>query len=226
MKKILLYTGLVIVTLVGILAINLFIFGKIAARISEGTPIPDYGNINSAILVVDIQEGTTGSVSVTESYTLQADELIHNVNTITSVAACEKIPVIYIKSEVSNPLINILNNTLAEGSPGAELDHRMNVDSDHIITKKKNDSFNNTDLDQLFANLHVNHIYLTGLDAAHCIHHTLQGALIRGYGVTVVEDAVITDPEEQRDATIQQFREMGVEVISTPAFAESLKSRQ
>jgi len=226
MKKILLYAGLIIVTLVGILAINLFIFNKTASRISEGTPITDYGTLNAAILVVDIQEGTTGNVSVNESYTLQADGLIQNINSMTAVATSEKIPVIYIKSEVSNPLINILNNTLAEGSPGAELDHRLNVDSDHIVTKKKNDSFNNTDLDQLFANLQVNHIYLTGLDAAHCILHTLQGALNRGYRVTVVEDAVISDPEEQRDATIQQFSELGVEVISTPAFAESLKSRQ
>ena len=118
MKKILLYTGLVIITLVGILAVNLFIFNKSAARISEGTPIPDYGTLKSAILVVDIQEGTTGSVSVTESYTIQADGLIQSINNLTEIATRERIPVVYIRSKVSNPLINILNNTLAEGSLG------------------------------------------------------------------------------------------------------------
>ncbi len=35
--------------------------------------------------------------------------------------------VIYIKSEVVNPLINILNNSMARGSVGAELDKRLMV---------------------------------------------------------------------------------------------------
>lgn len=226
MKKIALYAGLVIVTLVGILAMNLFIFNRIASRISEGTPIPDYGTRKAAILVVDIQEGTTGSVSATESYTVQADKLIQNINTLTALATRKKIPVIYIRSVVTNPLINILNNTLAEGSAGAELDHRLNVDSDLLITKKKNDSFNNTDLDHMLLKMQISHIYMTGLDALHCIYQTLQGALNRGYRVTVIEDAVISDPEEKKDAMMQQFRELGVEVISTQAFSESLSGNQ
>lgn len=224
MKKALIYTFLLIILVIGVLAVNLVLFNKNASVISEGTPIPEYGTTNSALLVLDIQEGTTGSVSVTKSYISQSEWLIPRINQLAQKADSLQIPVVYIRSEVSNPLINILNNTMAAGSEGANLDHRLNVASNHIITKKKNDSFNDTELDQLLTEMKVNHIILTGLDAGHCVYSAFLGALNRGYEITVVEDAVISDPEEQKSEILKQFTEQGARLIQSSEFARSILS--
>jgi hypothetical protein len=61
--RILLALGLVIAILAG----NLAVFNIIATRISDGTPIVNPPPPNTALLVIDIQGGTTGSVSAMKS---------------------------------------------------------------------------------------------------------------------------------------------------------------
>jgi len=224
MKKVLRYTGLVILVLVLILVGNLLVFNITADRISEGTPIPEYEKQQSSLLVIDIQESTSGTTSLIQSYVDQSAELIQKINAITALSSSSQIPVIYIRNEVTNPLINILNNAMAQGSVGASLDQRLVLSSNYIIPKTKNDAFSNQALDQLLASQKVNHIVLTGLDAAFCVNCTLQGALNRGFRVTVIEDAVITAPVEQKKKMMQQFREMGVETISMSEYMASLST--
>ena len=168
--------------------------------------------------MVDIQEGTTGTISVTEGYISQSDQLIQTINRLKGRADSLEVPVVFIRTEVTNPLINILNNTLAAGKKGTELDHRLAGLKEHVIVKRKNDAFTSPRLDSLLTSWKVNHIYLTGLEASNCVHSTFLGALNRGYRVTVIEDAVISDPPERNTGILQQFREEGAEIILSADF--------
>ena len=225
MKKIVLYTLLVIALIIGTLGINLLVFNKTATRISKGDPIPDYETDNPALLVVDIQEATTGSVSWTDSYISQGEALISRINQLTVLTDSARIPVVFIVNVVRNPLVNILNNSMSEGSEGARPDGRLILVSDHVVSKTKNDAFFNTDLDRILAEMKVNHLYIAGLDAAYCINCTLQGALGRGYRVSLIDDAVISAPEEKKEVMFGQFRDMGVEIISSSDYPEAISSR-
>jgi nicotinamidase-related amidase len=213
MVKFLLRLLLVIIGIIVILAVNLFIFSHNAQKITEGVPIenPDTGKV--ALLVIDIQEGTTGKVSATEGYVEQSDAFISRVNEVIEAADARGDAVIYIKSEVVNPLINIINNTLARGSEGAELDNRLLIKPGPVVTKRKNDPFRDTDLDQILTSEGIGKLVLVGLDAGQCVHSAFLAARNRGYRVSVISDAVLAENEELRKEALDTFREEGVELI-------------
>ncbi len=213
MKKILLRTLLALGVFILIVALNLLIFNTTASRISEGSPITNTEPGHTALLVVDIQEGTTGTVSALQGLKAQSDVLIGNVNQIIEEAVEKKWSVIYIKTEVANPLINLINNTMARGSEGANLDRRLSVQSDLIVTKRKNDPFIGTALDQILAEVNADRIVVTGLDATQCVNSTIQAALNRGYQVAVISDGTISNEEADKIRMMGEFRELGVEII-------------
>ena len=55
---------------------------------------------------------------------------------------------------------------------------------------------------------------MVGLDAAHCVTSTVQAALNRGYGISVVDEAVIGETEVQKNEALDEFRKLGVEIVS------------
>lgn len=213
MKKILLRILLAIGSFILIVVINLFVVGYFASRITESVPINKTGSDNTALLVIDIQEGTTGEASASESYKEQSELLIRSVNQIVKEAGEKGWSVIFIKSEVVNPLINLLNNTMARGSEGSKLDKRLIVSSNLILTKRRNDSFNKTSLDQILKERQVEKLVIVGLDAEHCVYSTIQAALNREYSVEVIPDGIIAETEEDKTRMLNTYRELGVEII-------------
>jgi nicotinamidase-related amidase len=213
-KKIIYRILLAIALFIAILAGNLAIFNITATRISEGTPIEDPDSQNTALLVIDIQEGTTGSVSGLKEHKEQAEMLIARVNTLTEEMHARDQLIVYVSTEVVNPLINILNNTMARGSEGAELDSRLVIHPGAVVVKRKNDPFMGTDLDQILADHQIARLVVVGLDAAQCVKSTVLAAHNRGYGISVVEEAVISDKAELKEEAIQEFRTLGVEIVS------------
>lgn len=214
MKKVLKWVLLPLLAILVTLVINLFAFNIRASKISEGPPANPAISTGTALLIIDIQEATTGTVSVNESYIAQSDTLITKLNHLASKAAKKDWLVVYVKSEVVNPLINILNNCMARGSEGAKLDRRLELHSNHIITKRKNDSFLDTGLDELLRENKIGKLYVTGLDAAGCVNSTIQAALNREYKLSVITDAVISDPDSVRIQMFGEFEAEGIELVT------------
>jgi nicotinamidase/pyrazinamidase len=213
MKKILLRTLLALGGFILIVVVNLVIFNLTASRITEGTPITKTGLGHTVLLVIDIQEGTTGTVSALQGLKAQSDVLIGNVNQIIEKAVEKKWSVIYIKTEVANPLINLINNTMARGSEGAKLDKRLALSSDLIVTKRKNDSFHKTNLDQILQENFTEKLVMVGLDAEHCVYSAIQAALNRGYEVAVIRDGIIAGEEKVKIRMLREYRKLGVEIL-------------
>jgi len=224
-KKILLWTFLAIVLIVGFFYINLIIFEKRGSIVTEGTSIENYQPNNSALLVIDIQEYTTGEVSINEVFKTAADDLIRRINMITEKSAENGIPVIYIRSEISNPLINLMNNSLAVGSLGAQLDKRLNILSDYVIPKEKQDAFSNSNLDSILIQSEISRLFVVGLDAAFCVNSTIEGARNRGYDIAVISDAIISDPDSMKNHMMDEFVNRGVEILSSQEFFMELENR-
>ena len=191
---------------------------------TEGTPIENYQPNNSALLVIDIQEYTTGEISVNEVFKTAADDLIRRINMITEKSAENGIPVIYIRSEISNPLINLINNSLAVGSLGAQLDRRLNILSDYVIPKEKQDAFSNSNLDSILIQSEISRLFVVGLDAAFCVNSTIEGARNRGYDIAVISDAIISDPDSMKNHMMDEFVNRGVEILSSQEFFMELEN--
>ena len=222
MKKKILWSLLFIVLLVGALVSYIFKFSYDVSRVSAGKQIERASTPKAALLVIDIQECTTGEPSNFESYKLASDSLIKTVNSIIRLSVCNDIPVVYIRNEVSDYLINLFDNSMEKGSESTEIDHRLLVVSDHIFVKEKQDAFSNPALDQFMIKNKVNELYITGLDAANCVNSTILAAKNRGYLIRVIDDGVIADKKETKEKMIKEFAENGITILSLAEFQHKL----
>lgn len=213
-KKIVFRILLALALVIAILAGNLAIFNIAASRITEGTPIPDPHPPNTALLVIDIQGGTTGKTSALKAIKEQSEELIEHVNSIAEEMHAQDHLIVYVRTEVANPLLNVLNNTMARGTQGAELDDRLVIQPGEVVVKRMSDSFKGTNLDQILVENQIGKLVLVGLDASACVKSTVLAAHNRGYSISVVEEAVISGKEEHKAEAILEFRTLGVEIVS------------
>lgn len=213
-KRIAIRLSLFFAAFVVIIIANLLIFNLIARKVSEGEPILNRDPERVALLVIDIQEGTTGSVSITDGYINQAESLISGVNELVAMAEEEGWSIIWIRSEVVNPLINIINSTLAKGSPGAELDRRLDTAQGQVVVKRRNDSFVNTPLDSILAEQRIGSLVVAGLDAESCVLTALQAAANRGYALSVYEETVIAREKAVMPGVLDTYVKLGVDLRS------------
>lgn len=207
-----------VVLFVLVLVGNLIVFERNAKIISKGEPVKKYTQINQALLVIDIQEATTGEISLTPFYKSESERLIKNINTLANAFKKQDLPVIYIRSEISNPLINLLNSSYARGSVGAQLDNRLTIVSNYEIVKSRNDAFFNTTLDSVLVTNQINKLYVVGLDAAHCIKYTVEAAQNRNYKIGLIKEAVLSESVEMRDSMFVEFAEQGIEITTIDDF--------
>jgi nicotinamidase-related amidase len=193
MKKILKRIFLFLISVIGISIVYFFYFNYQAGIITKGNKIPVYDNSKSALLVVDIQEATTGKLSNTDQYIQKSESLINKINEIVKIVAANNILIIYIYTESSNWFMNLLNDTMEKGSLGTKVDSRLNIVSKNILSKGKMDSFSNPDLDDILIKNKISKIYFVGLDPAYCINNTIAAAQSRGYKPYVIKDAIISE---------------------------------
>lgn len=213
LRKILWSLLALVVLFVAVVIINFLVFQKMATVVSKGEPIDVYDEPQAALLVIDVQEVTTGAVSDNPYYMEKADELIQKVNLLSENFQISGKPVIYVRSEISNPLLNLLNNSYAKGSLGAQFDKRLRHYSGIELVKNRSDSFINTRLDSILSSHKVNELFITGLDAAHCINTTVEAAKNRNYQIYIVEEAVLAKSDALKDSMMIVFKERGVHVL-------------
>ncbi len=211
--KIILGTLAAIVLFVLVLFINLIVAGKNESVISKGQPIEKNTNPKPALLIIDIQEVTTGKLSIYPYFRENSEKLIQKINQLADSFKIANLPVIYVRSKITNPLINLLNNSYAKGSEGVKNDRRMKIVSDLEVIKSVKDSFRDTGLDSMLISNKVNGLYIAGLDAAECVNSTVEAAQNRQYKVTIIREAVISKSDAQTDSMMTVFINRGVNVI-------------
>ena len=213
-KKIILGIIGTIILFILITIVSIIIVFNNASTISKGQPIENYIEHNSALLIVDIQEVITGNYSIFPSLQENSDKLISNINQVVDSFKVYNLPIIYVRSEIANPFINLINNSYAKGSPKVKYDKRLKVISNLEVVKTGEDSFRETNLDDLLNKNKVNELYIVGLDAAECVNTTVQAAQNRQYKVNIIKEAVISKSERKTDSMIVKFKKMGVKIIS------------
>jgi nicotinamidase-related amidase len=122
-------------------------------------------------------------------------------------------------------LINLLNNSLAKGSEGAKLDHRLFIVNDNIISKKKMDSFSNPDLDKLLTENRINQLYFVGLDAAYCVNSTIDAAINREYKITAITDGIFSVTDSLKNQMLGEYINKGVNLSTAEEYFLELEGR-
>lgn len=202
-----------LIALLFFVAYFVYVYNDLTAT-SKGYPIPEYETTKTAVLVIDIQEGYTGIHARKDTHSKQSKALIENTNKVISAAYEAGIPVVYIQQQTEDWLINWLDGySMAEGSPGVEIDGRMKIVSLHQFKKRKSDAFSSHDMDVFLNKMEISRLIVTGLDMAGCAYKTSQAALNRGYEVYIVEEAVISKSEELKQEKLLEISQAGANVL-------------
>jgi nicotinamidase-related amidase len=133
---------------------------------------------NSALLVVDVQNGAVGGA-------LRRDDVVANINGLVARARAEHVPVVWVQHS---------DEGMVRGSDAwqlvAELDPRA---GEALVEKHYGDSFEDTTLEGELAAAGVGRLVVVGAQTDACVRSTMHGAFARGYDVTLVSDAHTTE---------------------------------
>jgi nicotinamidase-related amidase len=133
---------------------------------------------NKAVLVIDVQNGV-----VTGNH--ERDAVVANIDAVVGKARTAGVPVVWIQDTGGN--------RTAGSEPWKivpELDPR---EDEPQVQKQWGDSFEETDLESVLADLSVGSLVVTGAQTDACIRSTLHGAIVRGYDALLVSDAHTTE---------------------------------
>lgn len=213
-KKIILGIIGTIILFIATVIVNFVFLVKNESIVSKGQPIQNYGNNNCALLVIDIQEVITGDLSIYPSLQEKSEILIQKINQAVDSFEVHNYPVVYIRSEINNPFINLINSSYAKGSPGVQYDKRLKIVSDIEIIKTGKDSFRKTSLDDILEKNKVNELYIVGLDAAECVNATVDASLNRKYQVNIIKEAVLSKSRSKTDSMMVCFHDKGVKIVN------------
>ncbi len=178
---------------------------------TKGRKISMYSDPRKALVVLDIQEGYSGTNTRQPVTIPPATGMIATVNSLIEEAAESCMEVAYIRQVFSNNLIVRLHGGRRLGR--VIIDRRIKIINGNDFEKNRTDAFSNRQFEQFLIDRHVDELYLVGVDAAYCIYYTALGALNRGYKVTVIKDAVMT--RNSMAGVLERYRRKGIAVITS-----------
>ena len=193
---------------------------------TQGARIVEYKNPQKALLVIDIQEDTTGTMALPLSPYKDKAEYIARLNKVIEDASRKNILIVYVKQEFDGLWGKTLSWAVLcgldiKGQPGTKVDKRIAMLSNYKFSKPQGDSFANPKLNEFLTGQRVNELYIAGLDPEFCIYATARGALNRGYKVNVITDAILSWrdticiwPKNKNEGIFKKYRQDGIKVIS------------
>lgn len=185
---------------------------------TKGSHIATYDTPNAALLVMDVQNDITHGKAYGDT-----SAFVEHVNQAIAVAEENGMDVLYIQNVYgNNPIVMLLSGgTGQKGTPGVEFDSRLKVVSNHVFVKSRGDSFSSETFEQYLVDRKIDTLTIVGADAAGCVLRTAQGGKNRGYGVTIIKDAVITAANDAKMKLVEeQYTKDGIEMITLDEFGQ------
>jgi nicotinamidase-related amidase len=129
---------------------------------------------NSALIVIDVQNGV-----VTGAH--RRDEVVKNIAELVQRARAAAVPVIWVQHA---------DEEMPRGSDEWQIVPELVPAGDEsVVEKHYGDSFEETTLESVLAELAVGKLVVTGAETDACIRSTIHGAFVRGYDTLLVSDA-------------------------------------
>ncbi len=199
-----------------------------------------------ALLVIDMQNGYCTSGGSYEKYggTIGANleayrQIIPNIAKLIAISRELKIPIFYtqqVREQSGIDLFTKLHRIIPErraeflripavvrGTWDAEIiDELQPTVDDHLILKRRDSAFQDTELDLWLKSTYVDTVICTGVDTAICVENTLEEAFNIGYDVILVEDATASSWQKIGQASIRKVAGSYGWVVTTDRLIELL----
>ncbi|MGH7985261.1 MAG: cysteine hydrolase family protein [Candidatus Binataceae bacterium] len=177
----------------------------------------------TALLVLDLQVDflePNGRMPIARD---QIGQVLANSNRAIEAATARHIAIVYIGNEYTRwdiPGNWFRRNAARVGTPGATLDPRLKrVVAAPYFSKRQGDAFSNPELERFLRLHHIHHLVICGVYADACVTATARGALLQGFAVTVLSDAVGAASDASRQSALAKLSRGGAQVEPTADFA-------
>ncbi|MDQ3877398.1 MAG: cysteine hydrolase [Actinomycetota bacterium] len=134
----------------------------------------------TALLVVDVQNGVVEGAH-------ERDAVVSNIGILVEKARGANVPVVWVQHNDAG-----LERETQAWKIVPELDPKHN---EPLVEKSYGDSFEDTNLESVLADLGVGRLVVAGAQTDACVRSTLHGAIVRGYDATLVSDAHTTEDQ-------------------------------
>jgi nicotinamidase-related amidase len=129
---------------------------------------------NTALLVVDVQNGAVGGA-------YERDSVVANIGSLVERARQEQVPVVWVQH---------FDEEMVRGGEAWRIVSELTPgDAEPLVEKSYGDAFEDTTLETVLSGLGVGRLVVVGAETDACIRSTLHGAFTRGYDATLVGDA-------------------------------------
>jgi nicotinamidase-related amidase len=154
----------------------------------------------------------------------QVDRLIKATNKMIAAMRQRPNPIIYTINEFSPfQLIDLGQNFSAmRFEAGSALDRRIYYLGGVYFSNHDWDAFTNPQFEEHLQLIGAGWLVLAGTYPERAVLDTAREAKRRGYGVTVISDAVASSDARRRDAALQALKEAGVAIETSDQFIASL----
>jgi nicotinamidase-related amidase len=133
---------------------------------------------NTALLVVDVQNGVVAQAHEREA-------VVASVGSLVERARQEQVPVVWVQHS---------DDELERGSEAWRIVPELAPgEAEPLVEKHYGDSFEDTTLETVLSDLGVGRLVVAGAQTDECVRSTLHGAFVRGYDATLVSDAHTTE---------------------------------
>jgi nicotinamidase-related amidase len=187
------------------------------AGMTPDSPLPPLRPDRTALLLVDLQNGTCGP----EQTRLEAEfparfrqTTLPRLQQLLHASRDAGLEVIH--TVIANLTADGRDRSLdyklcgmgfPPGSPEARVIDELQPAGDELVLPKSSSSpFSSTTLDYLLRNMGIRVLTVAGLLTDQCIDHTVKDAADRGYRVICVHDACQAETPERHRAALQCFR--------------------
>jgi nicotinamidase-related amidase len=141
---------------------------------------------HTALTVIDVQTGVVADAH-------DRDRVVGNIAALVDRARDHGTPVVWVLHSHPQYLPR-------ESEPWQLVPELAIVDGERVVHKTYADSFEETDLEEVLADLGVGRLVVSGAQTDECIRSTLHGALVRGYDAVLVSDAHTTEDQSEYGA--------------------------
>ena len=136
---------------------------------------------HTALAVIDVQTGVVADAH-------DRDRVVANIASLVDTAREQGTPVVWV-------LHSHAEHLPIDSDPWQLVPELSVADGERVVHKRYPDSFEDTDLESVLAELGVGRLVVTGAQTDECIRSTLHGAFVRGYDATLVSDAHTTEDQ-------------------------------
>ena len=205
-------------------------------------------DINPALIVIDVQNGFVskgGSYDLLGMNIVPYQDVIPRIQQLIKSCRLAKIPIFYTQAIREPSGIDLLTQThkilprsreerikkktiCVRGTWDAKIvdDIKPDDKNDHIIIKRRDSAFHNTEIEVWLRSIGVDTLIFCGIDTSICVETSLRDAFNIGYDVILISDATASSNKKHYESTIEHVKDYYGLVMNIGEFSSKITQPQ